>query len=171
MEQNNSGLNFSEETSKNIDGKLIKKFLINGKQVKEDTYYKLINSEMYDKIPLQERLTQGDNMGKKKDNKNNNENINNNYINYNSPDYNCQCDECKAIREMVKNIKEMSDEDAFDYLNAVLDKNAEISGYQSQQALLEQFGQSMYKISAQIDNKLDEIDNGYDDCDNEDDED
>ena len=125
-------MSFREETCKDENGNIIKKYYINNQPVSEHTYFSL-SDDFYSGKPLLQNQNQ----------EQDSEEL-------------CTCQECETLRYIIDNIKNMDKEDAVEYLRNVIETNVTIGQYQKQIDLYNTFGQQFFKTASQLDNEMEE---------------
>ena len=151
MESNldNSNLNFSEQTSRDEQGNIMKKYFINNKSVNENVYFTL-SDDFYGNIPKKDKADRNEETVKEEV-PISNSSIQDNYCN----------EEDEVLYDMVLSIQEMDEDTAVDFLKDLLEKNNEIAIYETKIRMYEELGKNMIKISGQLETQMENVIDDY----------
>jgi transcription elongation factor Elf1 len=120
---------FSKQMTKDKDGKLIQRFYINNKEVSEHAYLQLSDDILYksDITNIQPEQTEE-----------------------------CNCPDCQALRETIRNIRQMDDKEALEYLRSFMDTNLRIAELNTQIDSYNEFGKQFFKSASILENQLEQ---------------
>ena len=119
---------FREELFKE-NGKIVKKYYIDNKEVSQDVYYKLTD-DLYENTKFkQEEHT---------------EEI-------------CDCDECQYFLQLVHEIKKSSDSDALEILRSEIEFRVQEAYIEGQHVLANELGNSLLKHAVKLEDKLENL--------------
>lgn len=132
-----------------INGEEIQ-YLINDKYVTKETYFSLLNDESLYVLPPLPKMNGSPensyNVDKTSNvnNKNNDEGI-------------CACEECQELLEIIYDIREMNDNEALEGLRNYIDAIRTKTNLESLIQAYSEFGNSMIKVSAQLEVELEDF--------------
>lgn len=122
-------------------------YKINDKYVDFETYNKLLNDEtLFAPLPFPK-------INKSPENSNNS-NTCNNPNDSNDEDYTCNCEECKSLRQMVYNLQDMDEEEAFNALGGYLEVFKTEVKMETLIETYEAIGNNLIKHSGKLEDQL-----------------
>lgn len=121
-------MRFREEIYKE-NGKIIKKFYINDKEVTQDVYYNLTD-ELYENTKLKQEE--------------HNDEI-------------CDCEECQYFLELINEIRNSSDKEALEILKSEIDFRVQEAYIEGQHALANELGNSLLKHAVKLEDELNNL--------------
>ncbi len=122
-------------------------YKINDKYVDFETYNKLLNDEtLFVPLPFPK-------INKSPENSNNS-NTCNNPNDSNDEDYTCNCEECKSLRQMVYNLQDMDEEEAFNALGGYLEVFKTEVKMETLIETYEAIGNNLIKHSGKLEDQL-----------------
>jgi len=130
-------MKFREETYKE-NGRIIKKYFIDDKEVTQDVFFKLTD-ELYENTKFKQDE---------------------------HPNAICTCDDCQYLLDLVREIKIASDSEALDILKNEIDFRVQEAYLEGQRVLANELGNYFLKYTVQLENEIDSLyENGtLDDC-------
>ena len=121
-------MKFREETYKE-NGRIIKKYFIDDKEVTQDVFFKLTD-ELYE---------------------------NTKFIQDEHPDEICNCDDCQYLLDLVREIKIASDSEALDILKNEIDFRVREAYIEGQHVLANELGNSLLKHAVKLEDELENL--------------
>jgi len=121
-------MKFREETYKE-NGRIIKKYFIDDKEVTQDVFFKLTD-ELYE---------------------------NTKFIQDEHPDEICNCDDCQYLLDLVREIKIASDSEALDILKNEIDFRVQEAYIEGQHVLANELGNSLLKHAVKLEDELENL--------------
>jgi len=121
-------MKFREETYKE-NGRIIKKYFIDDKEVTQDVFFKLTD-ELYENTKL------------KQDDHN---------------DEICDCEECQYLLELINEIRQSSDSEALDILKNEIDFRVQEAYLEGQHVLANELGNSLLKHAVKLEDELENL--------------
>jgi len=143
------------------DGK--SEFMINNKFVDKETYDKVsLDESLYIMPPLPKMNGSPENSNPTKpSNVTNINKYNSNDSEYESNEE-CDCPQCQELLDIIYTIREMDDYEAKDLLTNYIDAIKTKTGLETSTEIYSQLGNSMIKVSAQLDVQLDNFMSQFD---------
>ena len=121
-------MKFREETYKE-NGRIIKKYFIDDKEVTQDVFFKLTD-ELYENTKFkQDEHT----------------------------DEICNCDDCQYLLDLVREIKIASDSEALDILKNEIDFRVQEAYIEGQHVLANKLGNSLLKHAVKLEDEIDNL--------------
>lgn len=119
---------FREETYKE-NGQIIKKYYIDDKEVSQNAYYNLFE-ELYENTKLkgEEHL-----------------------------DEICNCEDCQYLLDLIRQIKQLSDKDAYEILRDEIDFRVQEAYMEGQRVLTSELCNSLLKYSVRLEDELENL--------------
>lgn len=111
------------------NGKIIKKFYIDDKEVTHDVYLKLTD-ELYENIKVKQDE---------------------------HPDEVCACEECQYLNQLVNEIKQSSDSEAVEILRNEIEFRTQEAYLQAQHVLANELGNSLIKYAVRLEDDLEDL--------------
>lgn len=121
-------MNFREETYKE-NGRIIKKYFIDDKEVTQDVFFKLTD-ELYENTKFKQNE---------------------------HPDEICNCDDCQYLLDLVREIKIASDSEALDILKNEIDFRVQEAYLEGQHVLANNLGNSLLKHAVKLEDEIDNL--------------
>lgn len=121
-------MKFREETYKE-NGRIIKKYFIDDKEVTQDVFFKLTD-ELYENTKFKQDE---------------------------HPDEICNCDDSQYLLDLVREIKIASDSEALDILKNEIDFRVQEAYLEGQYVLANELGNSLLKHAVKLEDELDNL--------------
>ena len=121
-------MKFREETYKE-NGRIIKKYFIDDKEVTQDVFFKLTD-ELYENTKFKQDE---------------------------HPDEICNCDDCQYLLDLVREIKIASYSEALDILKKEIDFRVQEAYLEGQHVLANELGNSLLKHAVKLEDELDNL--------------
>lgn len=121
-------MKFREETYKE-NGRIIKKYFIDDKEVTQDVFFKLTD-ELYENTKFKQDE---------------------------HPDEICNCDDCQYLLDLVREIKIASDSEALDILKNEIDFRVQEAYIEGQYVLANELGNSLLKHAVKLEDELENL--------------
>jgi len=121
-------MKFREETYKE-NGRIIKKYFIDDKEVTQDVFFKLTD-ELYENTKFKQDE---------------------------HPDEICNCDDCQCLLDLVREIKIASDSEALDILKNEIDFRVQEAYLEGQYVLANELGNSLLKHAVKLEDELENL--------------
>lgn len=121
-------MKFREETYKE-NGRIIKKYFIDDKEVTQDVFFKLTD-ELYENTKFKQNE---------------------------HPDEICNCDDCQYLLDLVREIKIASDSEALDILKNEIDFRVQEAYLEGQHVLANNLGNSLLKHAVKLEDEIDNL--------------
>lgn len=121
-------MKFREETYKE-NGRIIKKYFIDDKEVTQDVFFKLTD-ELYENTKFKQDE---------------------------HPDEICNCDDCQYLLDLVREIKIASDSEALDILKNEIDFRVQEAYIEGQHMLANELGNSLLKYAVKLEDELENL--------------
>jgi len=121
-------MKFREETYKE-NGRIIKKYFIDDKEVTQDVFFKLTD-ELYENTKFKQDE---------------------------HPDEICNCDDCQYLLDLVREIKIASYSEALDILKNEIDFRVQEAYLEGQHVLANELGNSLLKHAVKLEDELDNL--------------
>ncbi len=121
-------MKFREETYKE-NGRIIKKYFIDDKEVTQDVFFKLTD-ELYENTKLKQEE--------------HNDEI-------------CDCEECQYLLELINEIRQSSDSEALAILKDEIEFRVQEAYIEGQHVLANELGNSLLKYAVKLEDELDNL--------------